>query len=296
MTHPYATRAFAESLSHWGRALEVPAWGCHVIVRDIANDGEDAAGVYPITPIIENADITAGLQQLKKYGLVSVVLVLDDFHRPALEQLSKHFTKVLPFKPHYIYRPPKGPMEYDSHHKRALKKAMNKVKTGVVDLKHDGAGWQTLYDALIAKLKLSGLHAFPHTHHDALARMDEVIAVGAWLGNELVSCHVWVRYKDRLHSHLIASNEAGYDTRAAYAVNQASIKMFADAELLNFGGGAGNSVDADDGLARFKRGFSNDTASSYLCSAVLDQERYDTLVAARKFTGPVTYFPAYRAP
>ncbi|MGE0753991.1 MAG: hypothetical protein AB7L92_02395 [Alphaproteobacteria bacterium] len=294
--HPYATRAYADSLAHWGKTLAVPEWGCHVIVRDIDGTHKDAAGVYPITPLLPDTDIQGGVERLKGEGLVSVVLVLDDFHRPPLEVLSQAFDRVVPFKPHYLYRPSLGGVNYDSHHKRALKKAHKQVRSGIVDLKKDAASWCALYDELIRKLDLTGLHAFGMAHHAALADIPGFVAMGSWVGDELVSCHVWVEHDGFCHSHLVASNPVGYDTRAGYATNAASMEYFQNATVLNFGGGAGNSVDADDGLARFKRGFSNDMAQSYICGAVLDKNAYSRLVAARKFTLPVKFFPAYRAP
>ncbi len=295
-SHPYATETFANSLSHWGQAWRVDAWNCYVIKRPIADEAFDAAGVYPITPLEPNIDITAGLSQLRDAGFVSIVLVFDDFHRPDLVELKKHFDAVNDFKPHYVYRPDKGKLDYDSHHRRAVKTAYKHVRTDIIALSDGLDEWARLYDALTATLKLEGLHAFPHEHHQAIASMEGVIAVGAWLDKELVSCHVWVDDGQYMHSHLVASNEKGYEFRAAYAVNDTSIQYFANRKLLNFGGGAGNIVGSDDGLARFKKGFSNDVAGSYICGVILDKDKYQQLVDARALSQPTNFFPAYRAP
>ncbi|MFO0388476.1 MAG: hypothetical protein ACK502_01975 [Alphaproteobacteria bacterium] len=294
--HPYATVAFAESLAHWGKPFEVPEWGGGVMLREISAGLQDAAGIYPITPLNKNADIAGGLARLRDVGLVSVVLVLDDFHRLHMNTLKEHFDTVDSFKPHYLYRPEKGEMIYGSHHKRAVKTAYKHVKVDVLDLRKHVHEWAELYDALIAKLGLSGLHAFPLAHHQQIAGIQGMVAIGAWMGDELVSCHIWADDGEYVHSHLVASNDKGYESRAAYAVNDTSLRYFSGRKLLNFGGGAGNSVGSDDGLARFKKGFSNDTAESYICGAILDKEKYQQLVNARKFNVPVRFFPAYRAP
>ncbi len=294
--HPYAASMFAESLTHWGEPFLVPEWNCHVIKRHITDKLYDAAGVYPITPLSADADIAGGLSRLRDAGFVSVVLVLDDFHRPDLEMLKPHFDVVQNFKQHYLFKPEKGGITYDSHHKRAVKTALKHVRTDIIPLRECVNDWAGLYDGLIQKLSLQGLHAFPHTHHQILAEMPGIIAIGAWIGEELVSCHLWADDGEFVHSHLVASNDKGYESRAAYAVNDTSIRYFADRKLLNFGGGAGNSVGDDDGLARFKKGFSNDVAESYICGAVLDKLKYQELVSARNFAVPVTYFPVYRAP
>lgn len=289
--HPYANPAYAAALSHWGKALTIPEWNTSVIMRNIPAGGVDAAGVYPIAVLSPDADIAGGLARLREAGAVSVVLVLDDFHRPSIEALEKHFT-VTPFKTHYVYKPANGAITYDTHHKRALRKAQSAVRAGVLDLKRDWRQWQGLYDHLIAELQLTGVHAFPASYHEAIAQLDGMVAIGVWDGDELVSAHLWACDEKTAHSHLVASSQKGYELRAAYAANDFSIMQFADKRMINFGGGAGGGDAEGDGLARFKRGFSNATARSYIAGAVLDEARYQQL-SQGKNTG---YFPAYRAP
>lgn len=134
---------------------------------------------------------------------------------------------------------------------------------------------------------------FPAAHHQFLAEADGVTAIGALHGDELVSAHVFVADGGKVHSHLAASSEQGYTLRAAYAVNDAALQHFKDAELVNFGGGAGFKDDVGDGLAKFKKGFSNKTAQSYICGAILDEARYAELTGAAE---PTEFFPAYRSP
>jgi len=216
MIHPYATMAFAKSLAHWGKAEFVPQWNTPVILRNIEGGGVDAAGVYPLCALPADADIAGGLSHLRALGCVSVILVLDDIHRPAQETLQKHFNHFIPFKKHFLYRPALGPISYHSQHKRALKKAVGQVRVEALDLhKHAGA-WQLLYDHLTAQLQLSGLHAFPLAHAEALANIEGVTAIGAWMGDELVSAHIWAGDGKTQHSHLVASNERGYGARAGF--------------------------------------------------------------------------------
>ena len=69
------------------------------------------------------------------------------------------------------------------------------------------------------------------------------------------------------------------------------------ATWINFGGGSGSMNNAlKDGLVRFKRGFCNDIASSYICGAVLDDNRYAQLIKQREVSEKNDFFPAYRAP
>lgn len=295
MTHPYITELYAKSLNHWAEPLFIPAWNNWVMVKPIESDLYDACSPHPISILTPDTDIEAGLSFLKDKGLVSLILVLDDFHRPDLTSLGNYFDVVRPFKTHYIYNPSKGPILYDKHHRYELRQARKDLRTAPLDLKVHLSEWMGLYKQLVTHHQLSGLHDFQEAHHKALSNLDGIVAFGAWAGDELVSCHIWAYEQGYAHSHLAASNATGYKTRAAYAVNDEAINFFKDAKLLNFGGGAGYSQNDADGLSKFKKGFSNQTASAYICGAVLNQDRYTDLINRRSLTEKTDFFPAYRA-
>jgi hypothetical protein len=300
MIHPYATEAYARSLGHWGEAVPVPEWGCHVILRGVHEgaDGEqggsDASGTYPVAVIAADADLPGGLERLRRLGLVSITLVLDDFHRPPLSEIKKHFSVVNPFKTHYIHRNAL-PFEYGKHHRYEVSRALKAVTVGQLELGNHVSEWLELYTNLTKRHGLAGIHDFPLSHYQALHQLSGTATIGAWLDGVLVSAHIWVSDGKYVHSHLAASSDDGYRAGAAYAVYDASIHHFAYTELLNLGGAAGASDDPHDGLARFKRGFSNEPASAYVCGAILDRARYDKLVRQSGVPSDTLFFPAYRA-
>lgn len=294
MTHLYALHSYAQSLSHAGQALHVPHWDCSVLMRNINAHRSDAMGTYPLAIMPPEADIAGGLAHLRDHGLVSVVLVLDDVHRPSLESLQQHFTLVRPFKTHYLYRPDGDEPHYDAHHRYELKQALKHLRTGPLDWPRDFSAWVRLYSMLISRRNLSGVHDFPETHHRFLSESENIVGIGAWNDkDELVSAHLWTVNRNKVHSHLAASSEEGYRTRAAYAVNDASLRFFKNAAHINLGGGAGFGDRPDDGLAAFKRGFSNAVASSYIVGAVLDKDAYTELSTHQEASD---FFPAYRTP
>jgi hypothetical protein len=135
------------------------------------------------------------------------------------------------------------------------------------------------------------MHAFPPAYHDALARLPGLRAFGAFIEGRLVSAHLFVTHDGYAISHLAASSAEGYAARAAYAVNHTAVTELADCQLINFGGGAGFADDPASGLVRFKRGFCNTVAPSYLCGAVLERPAYLALSAGHDESG---FFPAYR--
>jgi hypothetical protein len=294
MTHPYATADYARSLPHVGRALSVPAWGAHVLVRPTPAGGrEDATGPYPLCVLAPQADLAGGLEQLRAAGLVSLVLVAGEGLAPPREALESAFDFVRPFKTHYVYDRALGPRSYAKHHRYEVKRAHQHVAAREIRLSEHLDAWRNLYAELAARHAVGSLHAFPDEHHQTLARLEGVRAFGAFVEDRLVSAHVFVVDDGRAVSHLAASSPEGYARRAAYAVNDLAIEALDDCEVINFGGGAGFADDPADGLVRFKKGFSNTTAAAYLCGSVLDAEAYGALSAG---AAGGAYFPAYRGP
>jgi hypothetical protein len=294
MIHPYSSDNYAKALSHWGEAFPVPEWGCHVIVRDV-DDGADAFGTYPIAAMATDADVPGGMERLRRSGLIAVTLVMDEFHRPSLAELQKHFGVVRPYKTHYIRRNAL-PFEYGRHHRYEVARALRKVSVRQFELADHYPEWLALYGNLVQRHRLIGVHDFPSSHFAALQKLPGATSIGAWLDGALVSAHIWISDGRKIHSHLAASSSEGYAAGAAYAVYDASIQHFAGSELLNFGGGAGSGNDPNDGLAVFKRHFSNDSAPAYICGAILDNAHYDELVENRGVAPDAPFFPAYRAP
>lgn len=292
MTHPYGLHAYARSLAHVGEPLAVPEWDSHVLVRPTPDGrGRDALGPYPLAVIAQGSDLAAGLERLKAAGLVSVVLVLDEQLRPALEALDAALDFARPFKSHHLLDRRLGGLAYGKHHRYEIRRALARVEVSEIALGDHLRAWETLYGELAVRHGLAGLHAFPAAHHQAMARLPGLRTFGAFVEGRLVSAHLFVTHEGYAVSHLAASAVEGYGTGAAYAVNDIAATALLDCEVINFGGGAGFNEDPADGLVRFKKGFSNSAAPSYLCGKVLDRAAYDALSAGFADSG---FFPAYR--
>lgn len=277
----------------------MPAWNAYVLRRKIiigsAVVGYDAIGIYPIEILSPSADVKSGLSFLWGQGLVSVILILDDFHRPSMDVLTNSFSVCRKFKNHYIFDPHQRPVTYDKHHRYELRQAHKAVRTQVISLAEHMNDWLSLYASLSSRHNLSGSHIFPIEHLNALSQMDNVVAFGAFIDNQLVSCHIWVEYEGYAHSHLAASNDQGYASRAAYALNDFALHYFKDHTIVNFGGGAGIN-DENNGLSKFKKGFSNKEVDALICGKILDQKRYDELIVLNGVSAKTNFFPAYRSP
>jgi hypothetical protein len=286
---------FGYSLRNIGEPIYVPEWGTTVLRRPCGLDQYDAIGTYPITVFRTGCDLAAGLDRLARLGLVSIVLVVDSILSPELAALERVFDFTRAFKLHYMHDRNVPRVVYSKHHRYEVRRAHRGVRIERFNLADRLHEWVDLYRNLLARHESStAIHAFPRLHHEILARLPGTIAIGAFADDRLVSCHLWVCEGDHAMSHLAASNAEGYDLRAAYAVNDASIELLAQVRTLNFGGGAGALQDSTSGLVRFKRGFANKIAPSYLCGKVLNADAYAELSREAGVLIESAYFPSYR--
>jgi hypothetical protein len=287
--HPYSTAAYAATLSHVGHPFDVPEWGTHVIARSIPGGGADIIGTYPICALPSDADISGGMKRLKDAGFVSVTLVLDNHHRP--DRLPGLYVRE--FKQHYIHEGNQnsiaGGYRPSQDHRYKIRRSRRHVDARPIKLAGYLNEWCALYDGLVKRHILSGVHVFPRESFASLSQIGGIEAFGGFVGDELVCISIWAAHEGRAYSHLVASSERGYELRASYAVMDAAIRHYADFDVINLGGSAGPG-DRDDGLSQYKRGFCNATSPSWLATAILDDEAYDKL-SGDKVT---EFFPSYR--
>ncbi|MDQ0464619.1 hypothetical protein QO010_002403 [Caulobacter ginsengisoli] len=283
MSHPYASRAYAEALSHIGRAVEVSEWRGFVLERSIAAGGTDAIGPYPLTVLPQDADVSGGLTRLAEHGLVSVVVVPDPLQGTDLSA----FTIRRPFKTHQLID---GPFTPSKHHAERIRRGHRRCRVERRALADHLDDWRRLYAGLVERRTVSGAADFPDGYFAMLAAQPAMQAFVAEIGSQVVAMTLWFAWEGVVYNHLTASDAAGYANGASFALYDAAIQHFAGQGVMNLGGGAGHGDDPDDGLAAFKRGFANREVVAQVCGAALDEGRYAALSAGRE-TG---FFPAYR--
>jgi hypothetical protein len=293
--HPYATLSYARTLAHVGSAVWVDAWQTFVIAREWKPGVFDALGSYPLACLSETSDLGLGIQSLRSQGLVSIALVVDGLTGPPVGRLQAAFGISRSFKTHYLVDQQVAAYRPSGHHRYEIQRASRRgVEVRIVLLRDVLDAWTSLYDGLITRHRISGLQQFTHKSFEALADCDGLVTVAAFMGEDLVSCHLWIRYGRNIWSHLAASSALGYRSGAAYAVYDHSIRSFPE-HTINLGGSAGTEDAGDDGLARFKAGFANRTQDAYFFGEVLDAAKYAELCDERGAADD-EYFPAYRTP
>jgi hypothetical protein len=105
---------------------------------------------------------------------------------------------------------------------------------------------------------------------------------------------IFFRHGTTAHYHLAAYSDEGYRSGASFALFDVALDVLrADAAVLDLGGAAGLTDAADDGLSRFKRGWSTGVRPAYIGGVILDRIAYRAATARR---GRSDFFPAYRTP
>jgi CelD/BcsL family acetyltransferase involved in cellulose biosynthesis len=156
------------------------------------------------------------------------------------------------------------------------------------------AEWTRLYRGLVERHHIRGIPALSPTALSRQLAMPGMVVWRAHRDGETVGATLWLQQGEVAYYHLGAYADAGYDSRASFALFWTAIESFAAMGLrwLDLGGGAGAGATATgDGLTRFKRGWATSSRVAHLCGRVLDPTAYRRLTETRP---PTEYFPAYR--
>lgn len=252
-------------------------------------------GPYPLFSCADWDALGADMSELDE-SLVSMVLVPDPLagvERTALERAFPDLVKE--FKAHLV-RDLEAPVDIPAHHRRHLRRAGRSVDVELCAEPNDHlADWNRLYDELIVRHGLVGIHAFSR---EAFRRQFEVpglVALRAERDGVTVGMTLWFEDPPNAHYHLGAYSKKGYEVSASYALVGAALDHLSQRGVrwVDLGGPAG-SGPVEDGLVRFKRGWANEERTAYLCGRILNRRVYDRLVAERSGANP-GWFPAYRA-
>ena len=292
----YAHAAYTGSLAEFGRPLHLPSSGGWLLERNIGDTTyRDAMGAYPLFSCANWKGLAADLDGLRN-DLVSVAVAPDPFGDYDVDLLRACFDRVIAFKSHFVVDLNQPGPYGGRHHKYYARKALRDVTVDVASNPGDMLDdWIGLYDHLIRRHDLRGIKAFsPQAFRRQFETPGLVVLRASTADGACVGAHLWYVDRDVAYSHLAATNDTGYRLSCSYAIYEAALEYFkGKVRWVDLGGGAGAS-SKEDGLTKFKQGWSNCVRPAYFCGRILNAERYAELVKATN-TGEAAYFPAYRS-
>jgi hypothetical protein len=160
--------------------------------------------------------------------------------------------------------------------------------------------FRTVYDETMTRLGAGAFYLFPPEYYRSLAAgLGDGLGVAlAWRGDEIVGGALFLADPSGrfAHYHLSGTTDAGRELKAGTLLVHAGALWAAQrgCELLHLGGG----TEGADSLYAFKRSFGGRELTASFASLVVDEERYEALVARRSEEPEPPrpdFFPAYRA-
>ena len=295
----YRHPGYAESLQEFGTPLALPHCGGWLLRRQIpACSDRDSMSCYPLFSCLDWSQLEADLEAIGDH-LVSVAIVTDPFGNYDEPFLKRCFNDlVIPFKTHYVValdRPVNTIVS--SHHRRNARKAAKVVSVEVCEPPSQYLDdWVALYQTLIARHAIKGISTFSRSAFAKQLNVPGLTAFRAIHNGKTAGMLLWYIQGDVGYYHLGAYSSSGYDLNVSFALFWFAIAYFSDMGLqwLNLGAGAGLQNETDDGLSRFKRGWSTNTRTAYFCGRIFNPLRYRQISQAKGLLD-TAYFPAYRA-
>lgn len=297
----YASLAYAQALPQMGQPLRLPTSEAWLLQQEIDATGYmDVRGAYPLFCCADWQNLQVDLAALDE-SIAAVSLVTDPFGQYDEALLQKCFPdRAFRFKTHYLVDLSEPPASFIAkHHLRNVAKAQGALE--IFEAPDSNAYldvWCGLYENLVKRHNLRGLQAFSYI---SFARQFEVPGLRVFVAKErdtVVGMLLCITQGDYSYYHLAAYSDRGYKLRASFGLFMHSFEVLAEdgIQKLNLGGAAGllNAGSKENGLARFKRGWSNAVRDVWFCGRVLNRDAYEAL--CRQHDGPKNgFFPAYRA-
>jgi hypothetical protein len=278
--------------------IALPRSGGHLIERPTPAAGHlDLTWAYPILSCRDWAGLDADLADLQT-EYVSVSALADPFGDHDEQLLRRAFPDVCRVFKHHFVTDLTQPTDsfVAGHHRRNVKKARRAVDLERADdVTHYLGSWTKLYDNLITRHEIAGLQQFSPASFRTQFEVPGLEVFVARCKGTVVGMLLWFVQGSVAYYHLGAYSPEGYELRASFALFDAVIEEFRGRglEWLSLGAGAGVDADADDGLTRFKRGWSTGTRPAYFLGRVLDRNAFEALSEASP-GAPDDYFPPYR--
>jgi hypothetical protein len=296
----YLHPLYAKSLAEFGEPLELPRCGGWLLRRKIQGTScFDAMGCYPLFACQDWTKLGEDLRSLPG-DIVSISIVTDPFGNWDIQALEQCCDHVVHFKDHFVIditQPFEKVMKHDHHRKIRIALRELQFERCPAPLSHVDE-WCHLYQNLVGRHKLKGIKAFSRPSFEQQLSVPGIVMFRSLKGDVTVGAELWYVTGGVAYAHLMAVSDEGYALNATYGLNWEAIRFFREAHAseihwVHLGGGAGITAKTDEGLVRYKRGWSRTSRPVYFCGRVQNGDRYAALCKEFGAVGS-NYFPAYR--
>jgi hypothetical protein len=293
----YSHALYGASFQQFGELRRLPRSDGLVLIRQIpeAPKYRDAVGLYPFICCKNWRELAADISSLGE-DVVTLSVVTDPFGVYDEEVLRSCFQLVRPFKSHFVtdFQQPLNAF-LSRHHRRHARNALSEMTVEILDgpqvcVKE----WDALYENLAKRHGIQGIRRFSEEAFIHQLQTPGALVFRAVVDGKAIGIDIWYVEKEVAYNHLVAVSDLGYQLHANYALQMTALEYLKDrVRFASFGGVAGFDGETQDGLYRFKRGWTNSTRLTYFCGSILNTAVYAELCGTCTPNNK-DFFPAYR--
>ncbi|MBN2403132.1 MAG: hypothetical protein JXN64_12120 [Spirochaetes bacterium] len=293
----YTDQNYAYSLSEFGQPQELPNCKGWILIREIPDTSlKDAMGCYPIFTCKNWFKLHEDLSLIDK-NVISLSLIIDPLADIGIQYLKQHFHLVRPFKSHFIADLNQPLQKFVSKsHMKNVRKSLKKIDVEIcTELAQYHEDWIRLYDVLKKRHNINGINAFSHRSFKIQLNIPGMIMFIARQQGNIIGALLLLVNDNVGYIHLSAFSDEGYEIKASYGITWKALEYLQEKGIhfALLGSMAGIKNNLQDGLALFKKGWSNEIRQNYLCGYIFDQQKYESLCHRNRINN-TDYFPAYR--
>lgn len=293
----YMHPQYAESHHELGSVRNLPhSRGC-LIRRTIPGYPDaDGMGCYPLFACGDWSQLRLDMAELAD-EFVSVALVTDPFGDYDEHCLRRCFPDlVIPFKRHYVVNLSKPrALVVSKHHLRYARKALRLL---AIDVHPDPPAfleeWMRLHGHLVSKKKIRPIGTFSRRAFARQLATPGMVLFWAAYEQTPVAAIMFLVHGEVAYGHALGYTPEGYAMWAQYALISSAIDYFSGSlHWIDLMGVPGLRDEGNEGIRRFKEGWTRETRMAWFCGSICDREKYAEIVRTTRTSG-AGYFPAYR--
>jgi hypothetical protein len=280
---PFHTRQYLSGFPHVGPAAFARDAPAGVLRRPIAgSDLFDGLGPWPYLRAGHGCDIAALAGAFP--DLVTIAVITQPGFRPAGGE------DAVLLKEHFLFDPDLPPAPLSRRARQRLRRAEGSWRIDCPESAPERMDLAPLYREVGRRRAFAGgVFDFPIAHFAALASLDGMVYFRIGRDGETAGMACGALFEDELHLLHIAIADRALPDNASYPLMQAIIDFCRERKVVMMMGGTPRTDG--EGIARFKRRWTNRRAPVYLTRIVNRPDTYAALCRDRPST---TYFPAYR--
>lgn len=299
MNDGYFSKTYINSFSDSALPIYLKNSNGWVLKKNIPNSKfSDLTGCYPYLCCQNWEYLAKDLNGLNLTDIVSMSFVTDPFAKFNDEALCSSFDFVKPFKNHIAVNLSNYSLDQiTKHHRKEIKRSLNKgVKVELckdpISYLHE---WNQFYKELIKKHKITNNSNFSLNSFSHQLKTPGLFMFRAYKNDETIGFSLWYANNNTVNYHLSASNHTGYNFGASYALMSTSLSYFKNIGIkyAGLGAGAGLQNKTNDGLVKFKSGWSDITRPTYFVGKIINPLAYQSLSQMHNIK-KFDFFPAYR--